>query len=88
MLKIGEFSKLAMITVKTLRFYDEVGLLKPCLVDEWTGYRYYDSQQLYEIHRIVALRQAGLTIDEIKSVCPEIILLKYLKADTTSLKLK
>lgn len=68
MLKIGEFSKLAMITVKTLRFYDEVGLLKPCLVDEWTGYRYYDSQQLYEIHRIVALRQAGLTIDEIKSV--------------------
>lgn len=68
MLKIGEFSKLAMVTVKTLRFYDEVGLLKPHLVDEWTGYRYYDSRQLYEIHRIVALRQAGLTIDEIKSV--------------------
>lgn len=68
MLKIGEFSKLAMVTVKTLRFYDEVGLLKPHLVDEWTGYRYYDSRQLYVIHKILALRQAGLTIDEIKSV--------------------
>lgn len=68
MLKIGEFSKLAMVTVKTLRFYDEVGLLKPHQVDEWTGYRYYDSRQLFVIHKIVALRQAGLTIDEIKSV--------------------
>jgi hypothetical protein len=42
MLKIGEFSKLAQVSVKTLRYYDELGLLRPDWVDRYTGYRYYD----------------------------------------------
>lgn len=41
MLRIGEFSKLSKTTVKTLRYYDKVGLLKPAFVDSFTGYRYY-----------------------------------------------
>lgn len=68
MFKIGEFSKLALITVKALRFYDEEGLLKPVEVDRFTGYRYYSSKQLYDANKIVALRQAGLSIAEIREV--------------------
>lgn len=68
MFKIGEFSKLSMVTVKTLRFYDEEGLIKPARVDKFTGYRYYTTAQLYDINRIVSLRQAGLSVSEIKSV--------------------
>jgi len=44
--KIGEFSKLNRVTVKTLRHYEEIGLLVPSQVDKWTGYRYYDVCQL------------------------------------------
>lgn len=66
MFKIGEFSKLAMVTIKALRFYDEEDILKPQLVDAYTNYRFYSSEQLTDIHRIVSLRQAGLSIAEIK----------------------
>jgi len=68
MYRIGEFSKMSKTTVKTLRYYDEVGLLKPEVVDEWTGYRFYTTNQLLELHRIQAFRQIGLTIDEIKLI--------------------
>lgn len=68
MYRIGEFSKLTRTTIKTLRYYDEVGLLKPGAVDEWTGYRYYTTSQFYPLGRILALRQAGLSVSEIQSV--------------------
>ncbi|MEZ4635000.1 MAG: MerR family DNA-binding transcriptional regulator [Caldilineaceae bacterium] len=51
MLKIGEFSKLAQVSVKTLRYYAELGLLKPDWVDRYTGYRYYTLQQLLRANR-------------------------------------
>ena len=44
-LKIGEFSKLCRVSVKTLRHYEEMGLLVPDETDEWTGYRYYSLEQ-------------------------------------------
>ncbi len=68
MFRIGEFSKLAKTTAKTLRFYDEAGLLKPSFVDSVNGYRYYEAKQLYDLNRIMALRQVGLSIDNIKKV--------------------
>lgn len=68
MFRIGEFSKMGMTTVKTLRYYDEVGLLKPEAVDEFTGYRLYTGTQLAQLHRIQSLRQAGLTVDEVRRV--------------------
>lgn len=68
MFRIGEFSKMGMTTVKTLRYYDEVGLLTPKVVDDFTGYRFYDTGQLFQLHRIQALRQVGLSIDEIKRI--------------------
>jgi len=66
--RIGEFSRMSKITIKTLRYYDEVGLLKPENVDELTGYRFYTTQQLVKLHKIQAFRQIGLPIDEIKLI--------------------
>ena len=68
MLKIGEFSKLSHLTVKALRFYEKEGLLIPASIDEWTGYRFYETSQLEDAAKIKAYRQLDLSIDEIKSV--------------------
>ena len=48
-LKIGEFSQLMQVTVKTLRHYEQKGLLVPDEVDEWTGYRYYSIDQMQRL---------------------------------------
>ena len=68
MLKIGEFSKLSMLTVKALRFYEKEGLLAPARVDEWTGYRMYDTAQLRTAAHIKALRQLGIPVAQIKAI--------------------
>lgn len=66
MYKIGMFAKMNKVTVKTLRYYDEIGLLKPSYIDEDSGYRYYKSDKLPVLHEILYLRQIGFSIDEIK----------------------
>lgn len=68
MLKIGEFSKLSHLTVKTLRFYEKEGLLRPAQTDPWNGYRYYETGQLQAAARIRAYRQLGLSIEEIRAI--------------------
>ncbi len=65
MYRIGMFSKLSRTTIKTLRHYDEVGLLIPAYVDEENGYRYYTTEQLVKLNQIVALRQMGFSIPEV-----------------------
>jgi DNA-binding transcriptional MerR regulator len=65
MLKIGEFAQLSQVTVKTLHYYDEVGLLKPAQIDPFTNYRYYTVEQLPRIHRIMALKELGLSLEQI-----------------------
>lgn len=62
MFKIGEFSKLGQVSVRMLRHYDQMGLLKPGHTDKWTGYRYYTIEQLARLNRIVALNGLGLTL--------------------------
>jgi DNA-binding transcriptional MerR regulator len=68
MFSIGEFSKMAKISVKTVRYYDEVGLLKPARVDNWTNYRYYDTDQLVKLQKILVMKRAGLTIKNIQAI--------------------
>lgn len=68
MYRIGDFSKMSKTTIKALRYYDEIGLLKPECVDDFTGYRFYTTVQLVKLHRIQSLRQLGLSIDEIKLI--------------------
>lgn len=65
MLKIGDFSKLSLVSIKALRYYDELGLLKPVQVDEFTGYRYYSTSQLTRLNRILALKDMGLALEQI-----------------------
>src|SRR5438132_750961 len=65
MLRIGDFSRLGRVTVKALRFYDEIGLLKPVHVDEWSNYRYYSADQLGRLNRILALKDLGIPLEEI-----------------------
>lgn len=71
MFKIGDFSKLSRVSVKTLRYYDEIGLLKPDQVDRWTSYRYYSAAQLAHLNRILALKDLGLSLDQIGRVLNE-----------------
>ena len=66
MYRIGMFSKLGRTTVKTLRHYDEAGLLAPAYVDEENGYRYYTTDQLFRLQEIVALRQMGFSVAEVQ----------------------
>lgn len=54
--KIGEFSGLGRVTVRTLRHYEDIGLLEPDIVDRWTGYRYYSADQLQKLLAIGKLR--------------------------------
>ena len=65
MFRIGVFSKMNRVTVKTLRYYDQIGLLCPCRVDEATGYRYYSGSQIQLLHKILALKQIGFSLHEI-----------------------
>ena len=71
MFKIGEFSKLVQVPVATLRYYDQVGLLKPVEVDRFTGYRYYSAGLLPRLHRILALKGLGFSLEQIALVLDE-----------------
>jgi DNA-binding transcriptional MerR regulator len=68
MLRIGEFSRLSQVTVNTLRHYDDIGLLKPAQIDRFTSYRYYTLEQLSQIHRIMVLKELGLSLDQITQI--------------------
>ena len=66
LLRIGEFSKLSGIPIRTLRYYDEIDLFKPTEIDLFTGYRYYEEEQLEDLKLINKLKSVGFTLDEIK----------------------
>ena len=71
MLKIGDFSKLAQVSVKTLRYYGKLGLLEPTWIDRFTGYRYYTLDQLPRLNRILALKDLGFSLEQIKQMLRE-----------------
>lgn len=68
MFSIGEFSRLCMVTTKTLRHYDSIGLLKPAQQNEETGYRYYDVSQLNDMLLILKLKDYGFSLEEISGL--------------------
>jgi DNA-binding transcriptional MerR regulator len=63
--KIGEFAQIAQVSSRLLRYYDSIGLLGPKRIDPATGYRYYTAQQLAKLNRILALKELGLTLDQV-----------------------
>ncbi|MBP3953612.1 MerR family transcriptional regulator [Bacillus suaedae] len=64
---IGEIAKLHNVTMKTLRYYDEIGLLEPIQIDENNGYRYYSTEQFEQLNTIQYLKKLGFSLKEIKS---------------------
>lgn len=68
MLKIGDFSRLAHVTVKALRHYARLGLFKPAWIDRYSGYRYYNLGQLPRLNRILALKQLGFSLDQVRGL--------------------
>ncbi len=71
MLRIGEFSRLARMSVKALRLYDRLGLLKPARTDEVSGYRYYSGEQLPRLNAIVALKDLGFSLEQVSRLLDE-----------------
>src|SRR6201993_341766 len=65
MFRIGEFSKIAQVSGRLLRYYDEIGLLIPESIDPETGYRYYSARQLPQLNRILVLKELGLSLEQI-----------------------
>ena len=71
MFAIGEFARLARVSVKTLRYYDETELLKPARVDRETGYRLYKASQLPRLNRILVLKELGFSLERIAALVDE-----------------
>lgn len=79
MLKIGEFAQEAEVTVKTLRHYAKLGLLKPAWIDRFTGYRYYAREQMPRLNRILALKDLGFTLEQIGRILQDNLTLDELR---------
>lgn len=67
-LKIGEFSRLCKVTVRTLRHYEKIGLLVPEIIDRYSGYRYYSVGQFQKMQSIMHLKELGYTLEEIGAI--------------------
>jgi len=79
MFKIGEFSKFSRVSIKMLRHYDRLGLLKPAQIDPATRYRYYSADQLPRLNRILALRDLGLSLEQIAPLLDEAVSLEQIR---------
>jgi DNA-binding transcriptional MerR regulator len=71
MFKIGDFSKVCQVPVSALRYYADLGLLEPAHIDPFTGFRYYELDQLPRLNRILALKDLGLSLVEIRRLLNE-----------------
>ena len=67
-MKIGDFARLGQVSVRMLRHYDVMGLLQPAHVDGYSGYRSYDPEQLHVLNRLVALKDLGFTLDQVREL--------------------
>ncbi len=68
MFRIGDFSRIARVSARLLRFYDEIGLFTPAHADPQTGYRYYTVTQLAQLNRILVLKDLGFNLDQVRDV--------------------
>ena len=68
MFRIGDFSKIARVSARLLRFYDEIELFTPAHADPQTGYRYYTVAQLAQLNRILVLKDLGFNLDQVRDI--------------------
>ncbi|GAB2736403.1 hypothetical protein GCM10027072_34190 [Streptomyces bullii] len=71
MFTIGDFARHGRFSVRMLRHYDATGLLRPALVDPATGYRYYTAAQLTRLNRVIALKELGVTLQQVRAIVEE-----------------
>ena len=71
MFSIGDFARSGRVSVRMLRHYDAIGLLRPAAVDPLTGYRFYAVEQLTRLNRVVALKDLGFTLDQVATIVDE-----------------
>ena len=83
MIKIGDFARLSQVSVVTLRYYDEMHLLKPVKIDTFTSYRFYSADQLPRLNRILALRDLGFSLEQIKLMLADGLTLNQLRGMLT-----
>lgn len=83
MIKIGDFSRMAQVSVRTLRLYDEMGLLKPAHIDRFSDYRYYNVEQLPRLNRILALKDLGFSLEQIARMLQKDVPLDHMKGMLT-----
>ena len=76
---IGTVARLSQVSVRTLRHYDDLGLLKPAHVDPRTGYRSYSTDQVVRLHRILVLRDLGVPLSEVAQLMDENVTLEQLR---------
>jgi DNA-binding transcriptional MerR regulator len=67
-MKIGEFAAFCNLSVRTLRLYDQMGLLKPASIDPATGYRSYEPEQMHTLNAILSYKKVGFTLQEIREL--------------------
>lgn len=84
MIKIGDFARLSQVSVVTLRYYDELDLLKPVKIDSSTGYRFYSADQLPRLNRILALKDLGFSLEQIRLLLTDGLSLQQLREMLTT----
>ncbi|MEU4771936.1 MerR family transcriptional regulator [Micromonospora sp. NPDC023644] len=73
MFTIGDFARLGRVSVRMLRHYDGIGLLRPAAVDPHTGYRFYRAEQLRRLNRVIALKELGLTLGQVRAILDDTV---------------
>jgi DNA-binding transcriptional MerR regulator len=79
MFGIGDFARHGRVSVRMLRHYDALGLLRPAHVDPATGYRSYEAAQLARLNRIVALKDLGFTLEQVRSILDDEVSVEELR---------
>jgi DNA-binding transcriptional MerR regulator len=79
MFSIGDFASYGRVSVRMLRHYDAIGLLRPAHVDQATGYRSYAAQQLSRLNRIVALKDLGFSLQQVQSILDDKVSVEELR---------
>ncbi|MFF5180792.1 MerR family transcriptional regulator [Micromonospora sp. NPDC000316] len=73
MFTIGDFARLGRVSVRMLRHYDSIGLLRAASVDPHTGYRFYRADQLRRLNRVIALKDLGLTLEQVRTIVDDAV---------------
>lgn len=87
MIKIGELSKITNTPVKTIRFYEEEGLISPVEVDRWTSYRYYDDSSINRLSEIAYLKDLGFSLKEIRNMDEQVVANKLAELNEKLIKI-